>query len=105
MRAPMLTAVFVLGSLAMPVAIQAEQPKGVPQVGFLAVVQRADYDATKDPFRAAFLDGLQALGYAEGKSIHVEFRAPRKPEDVAEMAARSGQSQGRCHRNDGATVD
>jgi putative ABC transport system substrate-binding protein len=87
MRAPMLTAVFVLGSLAMPVAIQAEQPKGVPQVGFLTVVQRADYDPTKDPYNAALLDGLQALGYVEGKNIHVEFRAPRKPEDVAEMAA------------------
>ena len=36
---------------------------------------------------AAFMDGLQALGYVEGKSIHVELRRPRKPEDLAEMAA------------------
>jgi putative ABC transport system substrate-binding protein len=37
--------------------------------------------------RAAFLDGLQALGYVEGKNIHVELRVPRKSEDLAEMAA------------------
>jgi putative ABC transport system substrate-binding protein len=89
MRAPMLTVVFVLcsGSVAMPVAIQAEQARSVPQVGFLTPVQRADYDPAKDPLKAALLDGLQALGYFEGKSIHVEFRAPRKPEDVTDMAA------------------
>lgn len=88
MRAPMLlTAVFVLCSVTPPFAVQAEQPKGVPQVGFLSYVQRADYDPTKDPFKAALLEGLQALGYVEGKNIHVEFRAPRRPEDLAEMAA------------------
>jgi putative ABC transport system substrate-binding protein len=36
---------------------------------------------------AALMDGLQALGYIEGKNIHVEIRVPRKPEDIAEMAA------------------
>jgi putative tryptophan/tyrosine transport system substrate-binding protein len=87
MRAPMLTAVILLCGVAMPVGIKAERAKGMPQVGFLSYVQRADYDPTKDPFKAALLDGLQALGYVEGKNIHVEFRAPRKPEDVAEMAA------------------
>jgi putative ABC transport system substrate-binding protein len=86
MRASMLTAVFILCSVGMPVAIQAEQAKGVPQVGFLSYVQRADYDPTKDLYKAALLDGLRKLGYVEGKNIHVEFRAPRKPEDVAEMA-------------------
>lgn len=87
MRVPMLTAVFVLCSVAISGAIQAEQARKVPQVGFLTVLQRANYDPTKDPYNAALLDGLQALGYVEGKNIHVEFRAPRKPEDFAEMAA------------------
>ena len=44
MRTPMLTAVFVFYSFAMPVAIHAEQARGVPQVGVLLPVQRADYD-------------------------------------------------------------
>jgi putative ABC transport system substrate-binding protein len=83
----LLTGVFVLCSFATPFAVQAEQPRGIPQVGFLSYVQRADYDPTKDPFKAALLEGLQALGYVEGKNIHVEFRTPRRPEDVAEMAA------------------
>jgi putative ABC transport system substrate-binding protein len=87
MRAPVLIAAFVLCRVAMPVAMQAEQAKGVPQIGYLPPVQRADYDPTKDPLKAAFLDGLREFGYVEGKNIHVEFRAPRKPEDIAEMAA------------------
>ena len=33
------------------------------------------------------MEGLQALGYVEGKNIHVEVRVPRKPEDLPEMAA------------------
>ena len=36
---------------------------------------------------AAFKDGLQALGYVEGKNIHLELRVPRKPEELTEMAA------------------
>src|SRR5271167_4040242 len=34
----------------------------------------------------ALLEGLKALGYVEGKNIHVDYRVARKPEDVAEMA-------------------
>jgi putative tryptophan/tyrosine transport system substrate-binding protein len=87
MRAPMLSAVFVLCSVAMPVEIEAVQANGVPQVGFLSYVQRADYNPTKDLYKVALVDGLSALGYVEGKNIHIEFRAPRKPEDVADMAS------------------
>jgi putative ABC transport system substrate-binding protein len=58
----------------------------VPEVGVLLPVQ-PDYDDATDPNKAAFMDGLQALGYVNGKNIHVEVRVPRKPEDLAEMAA------------------
>jgi putative tryptophan/tyrosine transport system substrate-binding protein len=87
MRAPMLITILLFSSTATPVAIHAEQARAVPQVGVLLPVQRADYDDAKDPLKTAFLDGLQALGYVEGKNIHVEVRVPRKPEDLAEMAA------------------
>jgi putative tryptophan/tyrosine transport system substrate-binding protein len=87
MRAPVLITVLLLCIVPMPVAVRAGQAGAVPQVGFLTPAQRADYDETKDPFGAAFMDGLQALGYVEGKNIHVELRVPRRPEDVAEMAA------------------
>jgi ABC-type uncharacterized transport system substrate-binding protein len=87
MRVPTLITAFLVYVFAMPVPVQAGQAKAVPQVGFLGSVQRADYDATKDPLKVSFFDGLQALGYVEGKNIHVEWHVPGKPEDVAEMAA------------------
>jgi putative ABC transport system substrate-binding protein len=87
MRAPMLITAFLVYVFATPVAVQAEQARAVPEVGFLLPVVRADYDEAKDPLKTAFLEGLRALGYVEGKNIHVEFRVPRKPDDVAEMAA------------------
>jgi putative ABC transport system substrate-binding protein len=75
-------------ALAMPVAVQAGQTKAMPVVGFLGPVVRADLDEQKDPYKAAFIDGLQALGYFEGKNIHVEYLGYlRKPEEVAEKAA------------------
>jgi hypothetical protein len=37
---------------------------------------RADYDPAKDPIKDALLEGLQALGYVEGKNIHIEYRVP-----------------------------
>ena len=48
---------------------------------------RPDYDpAAKDPFKDAVLEGLKALGYVEGKNIHVDFRVPRKPQEIDEIA-------------------
>ena len=71
----------------MPATVQAEQPKRIPQIGFLALVARADYDpAGKDPIKDGLLEGLNALGYVEGKNIHVDYRVPRKPEEIAEIA-------------------
>jgi putative ABC transport system substrate-binding protein len=87
MRAcPTFIATIALSLVGMPAALQAEQPKRLPQVGFLFIVPRADYDPAKDPLKDALLEGLKALGYVEGKNIHVDYRVPRKPEDVAEMA-------------------
>src|SRR3984885_14073250 len=86
MRALMLITVVVLYVVAMPVAIQAGQASAVPEVGVLLPVQRADTDMMNS-LKATLMDGLQALGYVEGKNIHVEFRVPRKPEELAEMAA------------------
>jgi putative ABC transport system substrate-binding protein len=87
MRAPTLVTVLLLCIFTMPVTVQAGQARAVPEVGFLGVVVPPDYDEAKDPFKAAFIDGLRELGYVEGQNIHVEWRVPRKPEDLAEMAA------------------
>jgi len=71
----------------MPTAVQAGQAKAVPEVGVLYPVAAADKEEMRNSLNAALMDGLQALGYVEGKNIHVEFRVPRKTEDLAEMAA------------------
>ena len=78
--------IIALWLVGMPAAVQAEQPKRLPQVGYLFIVPRADYDPAKDPLRDALLEGLNALGYVEGKNIHVDYRVPRKPEEIAEIA-------------------
>ena len=87
MRAPTLVTVFLLWIFAMPTTVQAGQARAVPEVGFLGTVVRPDYDEAKDPFKAAFIDGLRALGYVEGKNINVVYPVPRKPEDIAAIAA------------------
>ena len=83
---PTFIAAIALWVVGMPAAVQAEQPKRMPQIGFLAPVARADYDPAKDPIKDALLEGLKALGYVEGKNIHVDYRVPRKPEEIAEIA-------------------
>ena len=87
MRAPMLITAFLVYVFAMPVAVQAGQARAVTEVGVLFSVGHADKDEVMESQKAAFMDGLKALGYVEGKNIHVEMRLPRKPEDLAEMAA------------------
>ena len=80
-------AAMALCVVGMPATVQAEQPKRIPQIGFLGLVARADYDpAAKDPIKDGLLEGLNALGYVEGKNIHVDYRVPRKPEEIAEIA-------------------
>jgi putative ABC transport system substrate-binding protein len=83
----MLITAFLVYVFTMPVAVQAGQARAVPEVGVLLPVVRADKEEVMNSLNAAMMDGLQALGYVEGKNIHVEVRVPRKPEDLPEMAA------------------
>ena len=87
MRAPILIIAFLAYVFAMPVTVQAEQARAVPEVGVLLPIAPPNKDEAMNSLMAEFIDGLQALGYVEGKNIHVELRVPRKPEDLAEMAA------------------
>jgi ABC-type uncharacterized transport system substrate-binding protein len=58
---------------AWPLAVQAQQPKKVPRIGFLATgsLESPETRASFDAFR----QGLRELGYFDGENIVVEVRA------------------------------
>ena len=66
---------------------EAQQPKKVPRIGF---VTGSGEPNSPEPNVEAFRQGLQSLGYIEGKNIFVEYRYPegkldRIPSLVAEL--------------------
>src|SRR6266511_4830046 len=54
--------------LAVEIITEAQQPKKVPRIGWLGAAR------TSSPRIEAFRQGLHELGYAEGKSIFIEYR-------------------------------
>jgi putative tryptophan/tyrosine transport system substrate-binding protein len=72
--------------LALGVPVEAQQPKKIPRVAYLAAVSAAA-DA---PRLEAFRQGLLDLGYIEGQNIIIDYRHEsggfeRLPEIVAEL--------------------
>ena len=72
--------------LALSVPVDAQQPKKILRVGYLAAVSAAA-DA---PRLEAFRQGLRDLGYIEGQNIIIEYRHEgggfeRLPELAAEL--------------------
>jgi putative ABC transport system substrate-binding protein len=66
------------------VSAEAQQPKKVARIGFLAPATRTGYQHLTD----AFLQGLRELGYAEGQNIVIEYRwADGNFERLPELAA------------------
>ena len=63
---------------------EAQQPKKVPRIGFLAGPSHSSISDRYD----AFLHGLRELGYMEGKNIAIERQlAEGKLERLADLAA------------------
>src|SRR5262245_57147279 len=63
---------------------EAQQPKKVPRLGFLAVSPLSTLVQLTDSFR----QGLRELGYTEGKNIFIEWRsADGNPDRVPLLAA------------------
>jgi putative ABC transport system substrate-binding protein len=78
---------LVLVLLATPFAAEAQQPKGIPRIGFLSS-SSFERERSRLP---AFQQGLRELGYLEGKNIFIEQRYAggqfeRLPELAAELA-------------------
>jgi putative ABC transport system substrate-binding protein len=72
--------------VAVTVIAEAQQPKKVPQIGFLSTVSPSTISDRIEAFR----QGLRELGYVEGKNIVIEWRyaesnADRLPSLAAEL--------------------
>jgi putative ABC transport system substrate-binding protein len=78
--------VSILAGL-IPASVQlaeAQQPKKVPRIGFLAAVSHSANSVRFEAFRNA----LRELGYVEGKNIVIEWRyADGKPDRLPALAA------------------
>ena len=76
---------FLLGALlfALCVSASAQQPAKIPRIGFLI----SGLPSGAAPRIQAFQQGLQKLGYVEGKTIIIEYRyAEGKLETLPEFA-------------------
>jgi putative tryptophan/tyrosine transport system substrate-binding protein len=62
-----LTLLFVL---ALSILADAQQPRKVARIGFLAASSPFSYLARTPAFR----EGLRDLGYIEGKNLVIEYR-------------------------------
>ena len=75
---------LAIGLLTSVVPVQAQQPMKIPRIGYAASggdINNPGYIV------AAFRQGLQDLGYIEGKNIFVEYRYPgADPRDLGEVA-------------------
>ena len=77
-----LAAVFILSVLAAPLAVEGQQARKVPVIGYL--IERSGPTAFDEAFRL----GLRELGYSEGRNVIVEYRwADGKAERLPALAA------------------
>jgi putative ABC transport system substrate-binding protein len=60
------------GAAAWPIAAQAQQPPRVRRIG--ALMAYAEGDSEAQAYIAAFLEGLQKLGWTEGRNIRIDYR-------------------------------
>jgi putative tryptophan/tyrosine transport system substrate-binding protein len=69
-KAEVLSILFVVVLLAVAVVAEAQQPKKVPRIRYLAGASHAAIAFRLEAFR----QGLRELGYLEGKNIGIEYR-------------------------------
>ena len=87
--------------LALSLPAEAQQPKKVPQIGYLIGSSPSAVAHQIEGFR----QGLRDLGYIEGKNILLEYRyAEEKLDRLARSGGRTRASQGRraCSGNPAA---
>ena len=60
------------GAAAWPLAARAQQSDGMRRIGVL--IPESENDADYKAYMAAFLQGLQQLGWMEGRNIQINYR-------------------------------
>jgi putative tryptophan/tyrosine transport system substrate-binding protein len=73
------------GAAAWPAAARAQQPDRVRRIGVL--MGYADNDSEAQTWVAAFREGLQRLGWAEGRNIGIDTRWARSEVDAMQRLA------------------
>jgi putative ABC transport system substrate-binding protein len=73
---------LVLGAMlfALSVSARAQQPKKIPQIGYVSGLGNPE---TPGPRVEAFRRGLRELGHIEGKNILVEYRYLKGKDELA----------------------
>jgi ABC-type uncharacterized transport system substrate-binding protein len=83
MRRRTLLGVIAGAAALRPRPTEAQSAASVPRIGYLAT------DLPNSPWREAFLQGLRALGYVEGRNVVIEYRLGegKKFEQLPALAA------------------
>ena len=83
-RAAVPSILIVVVLLALGVTVEAQQPKKIPRIGYLAAATSDGLQSRTESFRR----GLRELGYSEGQNISIEYRyAEGKLDRLPELAA------------------
>ena len=78
--------VLVGGAAASPLAARAQQAERVRRIGVIGGVAAGDPDAKRQ--QAAFLQGLEQLGWIDGRNVRIEARwAAGNPAEARQYAA------------------
>ena len=80
------------GAASWPLAARAQQPERMRRI--VVLMNNAEDDPEGQARAAAFLQGLQALGWTEGKNLHIDWYwtagdLGRIRGDIMELAERS----------------
>src|SRR5262249_56833627 len=73
------------GAATWPLAARAQQRERVRRIGVLMSTTADDVEGRARI--AAFLDGLQKLGWIEGRNAHIDTRWPTSSQEVRRQAA------------------
>jgi len=94
---------FGVAALAGPRAARAQQADRVRRVGVL--MSRAAGDPEEQARFAGFLQGLQKLGWTDGRNVRIDYRwaAADVPTALAHTRRRSGPAMSRGWRAQAAT--